>query len=252
MDLLCGTARCLGKRRGCYGTDDENIDADKSPLKTVKTTHEGVLRRLEMQRQVDEISAVQCSYSAMSTLQIDVVLIMVPADGNSTTAIVKENSLDETQEQISQHSRLINLLGVKQIYIGALKMDCATAGCKQERYDEIFNEMRSMLIKIEWKTVCIAWNTAVVPISGWMSDDLDFIPKNTPGVPISGWRSDNLDFIAKNTPVFPFSGWMSDDLEFIAKNTPALPISGSISDNWLKKSEDMAWRKGGVPCGHVV
>ena len=107
-------------------------------------------------------------------------------------------------------------------------MDCDTTGCKQERYDEISNEMRNMLIKVEWKTVCIAKNTAVVPISGWMSDDLDFIPKNTPVVPISGWMSDNLDFIAKNTPVFP--------------------ISGSISDNLSKKPEDMAWRKGMKAC----
>ena len=45
------------------------------------TTHEGVLCRLEMQRQVDEISAAQCSYSAKSASQADVVLIMVPADG---------------------------------------------------------------------------------------------------------------------------------------------------------------------------
>ena len=73
-----------------------------------------------------------------------------------------------------------NLLGVEQIYIGAHKMDCDTAGCKQERYDEISNEMRSMLIKVEWKKVCIARNTPVLPISGRMSDNLDFIAKNTP------------------------------------------------------------------------
>ena len=113
MDLLCGTARCLGKRRGCYGTDDWSNDADKSPLKTL---HEGVLRRLEMQRQVDEMSAVQCSYSAMSASQADVVLIMVPADGSFPTVIAKENNkAGEIQGQISQHSRLINLLGVKHI-----------------------------------------------------------------------------------------------------------------------------------------
>ena len=83
----------------------------------------------------------------------------------------------KSRVQISQYSRLMNLLGVKQTYIGAHKMDCDTAGYKQERYDEISNEMRSMLIKVEWKTVCI---TAVVPISNWMSDNLDFIAKNTP------------------------------------------------------------------------
>ena len=43
--------------RVCYGTDDRNDDADKISL---RTAIEGVSRRLEMQRQVDETSAVQC------------------------------------------------------------------------------------------------------------------------------------------------------------------------------------------------
>ena len=70
-------------------------------------------------------------------------------------------------------------------------MDCDTAGYKQERYDEISNEMRSMLIKVEWKKGCIARNTPVVPFSGWMIDNLDFIAKNTPVFHIFGRMSDN-------------------------------------------------------------
>merc|ERR1712032_625861 len=51
--------------------------------------------------------------------QADVALIMVPADGNFTTAIAKGNhKAGEIQGQTRQHSRLINLLGVKQICIG--------------------------------------------------------------------------------------------------------------------------------------
>ena len=61
--------------------------------------------------------------------QADVALIMVPADGNFTTAIAKGNhKAGEIQGQTRQHSRLINLLGVKQICIGVNKMDCDTAG----------------------------------------------------------------------------------------------------------------------------
>ena len=64
---LGGDVKCLG----CHGTDDWSDDADISPL---RTTHEGVACRLEMHRQLDEISAVQCrkrklaetSYSAKS------------------------------------------------------------------------------------------------------------------------------------------------------------------------------------------
>merc|ERR1719158_78774 len=77
---------------------------------------------------------------------------MVPADGNFTTAIAKGNhKAGEIQGQTRQHSRLINLLGVKQICIGVNKMDCDTAGYKQARYDEIMNEMKSTLIKVGWK-----------------------------------------------------------------------------------------------------
>ena len=92
---------------------------------------------------------------------------------NFTTAIAKGNrKAVEIQGMIRRHSRLINLLGVKQICIGVNKMDCDTAGYKQERYDEISNEMRSMLIKVGWKKDFVAKKTTVFPISLWMSDNL--------------------------------------------------------------------------------
>ena len=63
--------------------------------------------------------------------------LMVPADGNFTTAIQKGNhKAGENQGQTRQHARLINLLGVKQLIVGVNKMDCDTAGYK-ERYEEI-------------------------------------------------------------------------------------------------------------------
>merc|ERR1711874_93436 len=105
--------------------------------------------------------------------QAGVALIMVPADGNFTTAIAKGNhKAGEIQGQTGQHSRLINLLGVKQICIGVNKMDCDTAGYKQARYDEIANEMKSMLVKVGWKKDFVEKSTPVLPISGWMGDNL--------------------------------------------------------------------------------
>merc|ERR1712124_153392 len=105
--------------------------------------------------------------------QADVALVMVPADGNFTTAIAKGNhKAGEIQGQTRQHSRLINLLGVKQICIGVNKMDCDVAGYKQSRYDEIGNEMKSTLIKVGWKKDFVEKNTPVMPISGWMGDNL--------------------------------------------------------------------------------
>ena len=51
--------------------------------------------------------------------QADVALLMVPADGNFTTAIQKGNhKAGEVQGQTRQHARLINLLGVKQLIVG--------------------------------------------------------------------------------------------------------------------------------------
>ena len=48
--------------------------------------------------------------------QADVCLLMVPADGNFTTAIQKgDHKAGEIQGQTRQHARLINLLGVKQV-----------------------------------------------------------------------------------------------------------------------------------------
>merc|ERR1711937_932245 len=96
--------------------------------------------------------------------QADVALLMVPADGNFTTAIAKGNAkAGEVQGQTRQHSVLINLLGVKQLIVGVNKMDCDTAGYKQARYTEIANEMKSTLIKVGWKKDFVEKNTPVMP-----------------------------------------------------------------------------------------
>merc|ERR1712118_356920 len=105
--------------------------------------------------------------------QADVALIMVPADGNFTTAIAKGNhKAGEIQGQTRQHSRLINLLGVKQLIVGVNKMDCDTAGYKKDRYDEISAEMINMLQKVGWKKDFVLKSTPILPISGWVGDNL--------------------------------------------------------------------------------
>jgi elongation factor 1-alpha len=105
--------------------------------------------------------------------QADVALLMVPADGNFTTAIAKGNhKAGEIQGQTRQHARLINLLGVKQLIVGVNKMDSDTAGYKKERYEEIANEMKLMLEKVGWKKEFVAESVPVLPISGWCGDNL--------------------------------------------------------------------------------
>jgi len=105
--------------------------------------------------------------------QADVALLMVPADGNFTTSIAKGNhKAGEIQGQTRQHARLLNLLGVKQLLVGVNKMDCDTAGFRQERYEEIANEMKNMLEKVGWKKDFIDTCVPIIPISGYLGDNL--------------------------------------------------------------------------------
>jgi elongation factor 1-alpha len=105
--------------------------------------------------------------------QADIALLMVPADGNFTTAIAKGNAkAGEVQGQTRQHSVLINLLGVKQLVVGVNKMDCDVAKYGEARYTEIRDEMCHMLKKVGWKKGFVDKQLPVLPISGWMGDNL--------------------------------------------------------------------------------
>jgi len=113
--------------------------------------------------------------------QADVALLMVPADGNFTTAIARGNhKAGEVQGQTRQHALLINLLGVKQLLVGINKMDADLAGYKEARYTEIKEEMDRMLLRV-----------------GWLKD---FVAKSVPFLPISGWKGDNLITKSTNMP----------------------------------------------------
>merc|ERR1711939_636818 len=105
--------------------------------------------------------------------QADVALLMVPADGNFTTAIQKGNhKAGEVQGQTRAHARLLNLLGVKQLLVGVNKMDSDVAGFKEARFKEISEEMRHMLVKVGWKDEFIKKSVPIIPISGWIGDNL--------------------------------------------------------------------------------
>jgi elongation factor 1-alpha len=105
--------------------------------------------------------------------QADVALLMVPSDGNFLAAIAKGNhKKGEVMGQTRQHAVLINLLGVKQLIVGVNKMDCDVAKYGQERYTEVRDEMQHMLIKSGWKKDFVMKGVPVLPISGWMGDNL--------------------------------------------------------------------------------
>lgn len=105
--------------------------------------------------------------------QADVGLLMVPADGNFTTAIAKGSHKEgEIQGQTRQHARLLNLLGVKQLIVGVNKMDSDTAKYSEERYREIRDEMKLMLLRVGWNKKFVEENVIFMPISGWKGDNL--------------------------------------------------------------------------------
>merc|ERR1712216_224635 len=73
----------------------------------------------------------------------------------------------EVQGQTRQHARLINLLGVKQLICCVNKMDAEpAAGYKKDRYDEISQEMKLMLIKVGWPKQFVEKRVPIIPISG--------------------------------------------------------------------------------------
>lgn len=106
--------------------------------------------------------------------QADVGLLLVPADGNFHTSIQKgDHKAGEVQGQTRQHARLINLLGVKQIVVGANKMDSDVAGpYKKERFEEVRDEVRNCLTRVGLKKDQVQKNIAVLPLSGWNGDNL--------------------------------------------------------------------------------
>ena len=61
------------------------------------------------------------------------------------------------------------------------KIDCDTAGNKQEQYDEISNKMKRMVIKVGCKKDFVETNTPVLPIAGWTGESLLKKSEDVPG-----------------------------------------------------------------------
>merc|ERR1712187_417334 len=66
----------------------------------------------------------------------------------------------------------INLLGVKQLAVGVNKMDSDVAGYKKSRYVDIVNETKDMLRKVGWKKDFVDDCVPMLPMSGWIGDNL--------------------------------------------------------------------------------
>ncbi len=51
---------------------------------------------------------------------------------------------------------------------------------QKERYDEIAAEMRHMLVRVGWKEDFVAKSVPILPISGWIGDNLIAVSTNMP------------------------------------------------------------------------
>jgi len=56
--------------------------------------------------------------------------------------------------------------------VGINKMDCEIANYSQARYEEVKNEMKEMLVKAGWKKEFVEESVPMLPISGWVGDNL--------------------------------------------------------------------------------
>merc|ERR1712185_182722 len=165
----------------------------------------------------------------------------------------------EIQGQTRQHSRLINLLGVKQICVGVNKMDCDTAGYKQSRHGEIANEMKSMLVKVGWKKDFVEKNTPVMPISGWMGDNL--LKKSTnmdwwKGMDVAvGKETIHVDIVCR-IPERPVSAPMRMPISGIYKIKGVGDVlAGRVEQGVVKPGEEVLFlptHTGSNPCGGKV
>jgi elongation factor 1-alpha len=159
--------------------------------------------------------------------QADVAVLMVPADGNFTTAIQKgDHKQGQVQGQTRQHARLINLLGVKQLVVCVNKMDAPeTSEYKESRFQEIRDEMKLMLIKVGWPKMFVEKRVPVIPISGWHGDNLLSQSTNMPW-----WKGQKVKISKeKGMNVVCLRDALNDFVQPAARNPEKpmrLPISG--------------------------
>lgn len=105
--------------------------------------------------------------------QADVAVLLVPADGGFAVSLAKgSKEKNEVKGQTREHARILNLLGLKSLVIGVNKMDCDLAHYSEERFNEVKNEMINTLIAVGWNKKFVEESVPIVPISGWIGDNL--------------------------------------------------------------------------------
>jgi elongation factor 1-alpha len=103
--------------------------------------------------------------------QADVGILLVPADGGFIAATQKKN--DEPGSvpgQTRQHSRLLNLTGVKQLIVVVNKMD--SCEYSQDRFVEVRDEMKRLLLQTGWRKDQIEKEIPIIPTAGFYGENI--------------------------------------------------------------------------------
>jgi elongation factor 1-alpha len=96
------------------------------------------------------------------TSQADCAVLVVPAGKGEFEAGISKDG------QTREHALLAFTLGVKQMIVAVNKMDSSEPPYSQSRYDEICKEIGTYLKKVGYNPKTVA----MVPISGWVGDNM--------------------------------------------------------------------------------
>merc|ERR1719450_1957785 len=96
------------------------------------------------------------------TSQADVAILMIASPGGEFEAGWSKEG------QTREHALLAFTMGVKQMIVCCNKMDAKGAEYKEERYNEIKNEVSIYLKQVGYKID----NVPFIPISGWVGDNM--------------------------------------------------------------------------------
>ena len=169
----------------------------------------------------------------------DVALLLIPANMDFASAIAKPNRSEGTVAGQSRvHSRLINLLGVKQLIVAINKMD----DCKysEERYNEVKDEVTNMLLEVGWNKEFIKTNVPFIPYSAWEGDNLSKQSANMPWY--KGCEVKTLD--GSTVKVFTLLDALNDYVKVPKRLTEAplrMPVSNICSIKGI----------GSIICGRI-
>jgi elongation factor 1-alpha len=104
------------------------------------------------------------------TSQADVAILMIASpSGEFEAGWSKEG-------QTREHALLAFTMGVKQMIVCCNKMDAKGAEYKEERYNEIKNEVSGYLKQVGYKVETVPF----IPISGWVGDNMLEMSSNMP------------------------------------------------------------------------